>query len=353
MCPTCRAAGREPAPVAVGTVVREHGDDVLEGVLVCSSPACQCEYPIVDGVPIITADVRAHVAGQLPSLYARADLSPVLDGLLGDCAGPGSQFVQRRHELSSYARGHYGDHDPDLPAPREGSLAALVDTTLALLASPPRGAWLDLGCSVGRATFELAARTDDLVLGVDLNLAMLAVARRVLLTGQVTHPLRRVGIVHDPRSFAVDLRHRDRVDFWACDVLALPLADGAVDGVVSFNVADCVPSPLAHLIEIGRVLRPGGEVALTTPYDWSTGATAIESWLGGHSQRGPARGESAAEMRRVLSDRVPREVDPGLRLHAEREAVPWHVYVHARATMCYQVHALVARRIEHARPAPG
>lgn len=353
MCPTCRANGRGASALTFGTVIAERDGDVLEGILLCSSPACQCEYPIVDGVPVITADVRNHVARQLPALRARADLSPLVESLLGDCAGPDSDFVRTRYQVSSYARGHYGDLDPDLPAPREGSLAALVHTTLALLSRPVRGAWLDVGCSVGRATFELAARTDDLVLGVDLNLAMLAVARRVALTGRVVHPLRRLGIVYDPRDFAVDLGHRDRVDFWACDAMALPLADATVDGAVSFNVADCIASPLAHLIELGRVLRPEAEVALTTPYDWSENVTAIEGWIGGHSQRGPAAGECAAEMRRVLSDRVPAEVDPRLRLHAEREAVPWDVYVHARATMRYQVHALAARRIAGDRAAPG
>jgi SAM-dependent methyltransferase/uncharacterized protein YbaR (Trm112 family) len=353
VCPTCRASGRGVSGLTVGTVVSERDGDVVEGVLVCESPACQCEYPIVDGVPVITADVRGQVAHWLPVLRGRADLSPVVESLLGDCAGPGSDLMRTRYQVSSYARGHYGDLDPGAPAPREGSLAALVDTGLALLSRPPSGAWLDVGCSVGRATFELAARTGDLVLGVDLNLAMLAIARRVALTGRVAHPLRRVGIVYEQRDFAVDLGHRDRVDFWACDAMALPFADASLDGVVSFNVADCIASPLAHVIEIGRVLRPGAEVALTTPYDWSENVTPVEAWFGGHSQRGPAGGDSASELRRVLSDRVPSSVDPRLRLSAERESVPWHVYVHARATMRYQVHAVAARRIESDQAAPA
>ncbi len=355
MCPTCRAAGRGTAGLAIGTVVSERDGDVLEGMLICSSPACQCEYPIIDGIPIITAEVRAQVTHQLAILRARTDLSPVMDSLLGDCAGPDSDLIRTRYQLSWYARGHYGDLDPDAPMPREGSLAALVETTMAMLSQQPRGAWLDVGCSVGRATFELAARTDDLVLGVDLNLSMLGIARRVAVTGRVAHPLRRLGIVYDQRSFAVDLGHRDRVDFWACDAMALPFVDTTVDGAVSFNVADCIASPLAHLIEIGRVLRPGAELALTTPYDWSENVTPLEAWIGGHSQRGPSGGESTAEMRRVLSDLVPAGVDSRLRLAAEREAVPWHVYVHARATMHYQVHAMVARRTagDQTAPAPG
>ncbi|ACY18716.1 Methyltransferase type 11 [Haliangium ochraceum DSM 14365] len=325
-------------------MVSERAGEVVEGILLCSEPACQCEYPIIDGIPLITADIRTHVSNQLGAMQARSDISPVLASLLGDCAGPDSEFVRTRYQLSSYARSHYGDLDPDEPGDAEGGLGAVVTAALELLEQPPTGAWLDTGCSVGRASFELAARTGELVLGVDLNLAMLRIARHLAHTGEVVHPLRRQGIVYEQRRFAVDFAGRERVDFWACDVMALPFAEASLDGALSVNVADCLPSPLMHLMELGRVLRPEACALLTTPYDWSENVTPIAGWIGGHSQRGPARGDCPGEMRRVLSEAMPADYDTRLRVFAEREAVPWHVYVHARATMRYQLHALAARR---------
>jgi SAM-dependent methyltransferase/uncharacterized protein YbaR (Trm112 family) len=343
VCPTCRAAGREAPPLELGHVVREDDGDVVEGVLVCPERMCRREQPIIDGIPIIVPEVSGYVAGQLADLRARDDLSPFTESLLGDCVGPGSELDRTRYQLSSYARGHWGDLDPDERAPRDRCLVALIERALALGGAPPEGLWLDLGCSVGRATFEIAARTDDLVLGLDLNFAMLKVARRVAREGRVAHPIRRVGLVYDRRDFSVELSPaaRARVDFWACDAMALPLPAGIARGAMSLNLLDCMTSPHAHLAELGRVLAEGAPALLATPYDWSTSATPVQHWLGGHSQRADHRGSSAAELRRLLSDPAP--LDLGLIVADEVESVPWHVYVHERASMEYAVHLVAAR----------
>lgn len=50
---------------------------------------------------------------------------------------------------------------------------------------------------------------------------------------------------------------------------ALPLADGALSGVVSLDVIEHVDRPDAFLNEIDRVTRPGGRLALSTPNRFS------------------------------------------------------------------------------------
>ncbi|GAB4526355.1 MAG: Trm112 family protein [Haliangiales bacterium] len=349
MCPACRVAERPAAPLAIGRVTRAEDDDVIEGVLLCSQPACQCEYPIIDGIPIIVADVRAHVANQLTAIRARADLSPVTASVLGDCAGTGSEYDRERYQLSSYARSHYGDLDPELPLDPPSGLLALLEQGLARLPQPPTGMWLDAGCSVGRTAFELAARTGELVLGIDLNFSMLRMARDIARTGRVRHPLRRLGMVYDERDFTASLPARDRVEFWSCDGLALPFANSRFAGAVSVNLIDCTLSPVTHLMELGRVVAPGGHAIIATPYDWSANATPVEGWIGGHSQRSENRGESVLEMRRLLSEQAPAAIASGLTLTADVEELPWRVYVHERATMTYQVHLVVAQATRAAR----
>jgi len=345
----CAAAGRDPSPLVLHHVERcapDDVDDILEGALVCPAPGCRFEFPIVDGVPILVAGVRDLVAAQIGEMRARDDLSPYAESLLGDASGPGSDFDRGRYYLSTYARSHWGDLDPERPTPAAATVAALLGHALALLPAPPRGAWLDVGCSVGRTTFELAAAGDDLVLGVDTNLAMLRVARAALYERRVRYPLRRVGVVYDRREVAVAVAPgaAARVDFWACDATALPLDAGSVAGAVSLNVLDCVPSPLAHLVELGRVVRTGGDVLLSTPYDWSIGATPLEAWLAGHSQRAPHRGDSASELRRILSADDAAQAHTGLAIVAERDDVPWQVYIHERASMHYRAHLVRAVR---------
>ena len=53
---------------------------------------------------------------------------------------------------------------------------------------------------------------------------------------------------------------------------ALPLADGAVSGVISLDVIEHVAEPRRYLREIERVLAPGGNTALSTPNRFSLAA---------------------------------------------------------------------------------
>ncbi len=322
--------------------MRENEHEVLEGALICPARECQREHPIIDGIPIIVADIRGYVTQQLAEIRAREDLSGFIESLLGDCAGSGSDFDRVRYHLSSYAHDHWSDLDPAEPLPPGDGVLPLVERALGSLETPPAGVWIDLGCSLGRSTFELA-RSAELVLGIDLGFAMLRAAARIARTQRVSHPLRRVGMVYDRREFAVSLPARERVDFWACDATALPFADGGFDGALSLNLVDSTASPAAHLIELGRVLRGDAPAVLATPYDWSANATPVEGWLGGHSQRTEHRGSSVAEMRRLLGKDSPPELGIRLDLIAEVDDVPWRVYVHERATMLYRCHLITAR----------
>jgi SAM-dependent methyltransferase/uncharacterized protein YbaR (Trm112 family) len=344
VCPACRAAGRPDAPLALGTVARADGEDIREGVLLCPEPACRREHPIVDGIPILVADLASWASHQLPGLLRRRDLTPFTESLLGDAAGPGSELDRERATLSSYGRGHWGDLDPDDPLPRTETIAGLLDTALGLLDEPPHGAWLDAGCATGRATFELARRTDGPVAGVDLAFAMLRVAEAARRAGRVAFPQRRVGLVYEQRDLPVDDVPAERLGFWCADAAALPFAAGGFDGVLSLNVLDCVHAPLAHLIELGRALAPGAPALLSTPYDWSPTATPPAQWLGGHSQRGPAGGSSAAELRRILAPGAPAGVDTGLTIAAELDAVRWRVYSNERSATEYALHVLRLER---------
>jgi SAM-dependent methyltransferase len=132
----------------------------------------------------------------------------------------------------------------------------------------------------------------------------------------------------------------DHLGFWCADAELLPFADGTFAGALSLNVLDCVRSPLGHLLELGRVLAPQAPALLSTPYDWSVTATPLEGWLGGHSQRGPAGGSSAEELRRILSPDAAAGVDTGLTIAAERDGVPWRVYGNERSHTEYSLHLL-------------
>lgn len=106
---------------------------------------------------------------------------------------------------------------------------------LAWLAQPAGRRWLDVGCGTGAlcaAILEHCAPAS--VAGVEPSDGFLASARQNLAGGAALH------------KGAAD---------------SIPLADGAVDSVVSGLVLNFVPNPRAALMEMRRVARSGGSIA--------------------------------------------------------------------------------------------
>lgn len=358
VCPCCARDGQGRHALVLATVGAERDGDVLAGILHCSNPACQHEYPILDGIPVIVPDLRALLQERGVELLLREDLDPALESLLGDAIGPGTWFDAIRQTLSTYGWDGWADLDPeeapegttpDGKAAADGSASGAVRRCLARLlamAGPaPASRVLDLGCAAGRTSFDLAAHCPDaLVLGLDRNLALLRLARRAG-EGVVSYPRRRIGLVYDRRRFPVAAEGAARVDFWACDALALPFVPGAADLAAALNLLDCVAEPRRLLAGLAEAVRPGGRVLLATPYDWSTRATPVETWIGGHSQRAGHGGAGEPFLRALLRDGAHARSVAGLRLLDEAD-LPWQTRLHDRSTMLYRAHLLALARTD-------
>ncbi|MCA9135735.1 MAG: methyltransferase domain-containing protein [Planctomycetales bacterium] len=348
VCPVCRTEPSAFHFLDLAHIDKERDDQIIEGLLHCSNISCQREYPIIDGIPLIIADIRRYLTDNAFQVCLRSDLGAMIESVLGDCCGPGSSFDAVRQQLSSYTWDHYGDLDPMEPSSDlgPGSMERVLEQGLAMadVSGFDSGPILDIGCSVGRSSFALAQRFDQPVLGIDLNFPMLRLAGKVLRDGSVCYPRRRVGVVYDRREFPVSFRNSANVDFWACDATALPIGSNRIGGAVSMNLLDCVHSPLEFLASTASVLRPGASAVIACPYDWSVAVTAMEGWFGGHSQRGPDAGESEPVLRRLLTPGQPQSI-PNLELAAE-DNFPWHVRMHDRSIVAYQCHTVVARKTD-------
>ena len=345
VCPSCRLQHGADHALVLASIAARSGDVVLEGSLHCPSPACRLEYPIIDGIPLLFADIRRYIAEHIGHLTARADLAADTESMLGDCLGPGSAFDITRQHLSAYAWDNYGDLDPAEPQDgpvRPNGVGRCLHAGLARVAQRQGGPVLDIGCAVGRSSFELAQTCDGLVLGVDSNFAMLRVAQQVLRARRLRYPRRRIGIVYDRRDFAVELPAMAQVDFWAASGMALPFRAGQFGLAVALQVLDSVSAPHALLCDIARALAPGGSAVLASPYDWSPGATPVEAWIGGHSQRGYTRGAAEPLLRSLLTPGGHPQAVPGLELRDEILRFPWHTRIHERSKMLYDTHIVVA-----------
>jgi len=344
ICPLCATRRNKPSALKIGFALRQDDDGVLDGALQCTDQNCLCEFPIIDGIPILVPDPRTYISENIFDITRRSDLSESVEGLLGECCGPGSALDATRQHLSNYAWDHYAEFDPSESQinPGPGSVARTLKQCLSLLKPEPSGPMIDMGCSVGRSTFELSNNCNELVLGVDLNFSMLRLAAQVLQQATVKYARRRSGLLYDLRQFSVTFPNAAKVDFWACDATAVPFAPGTFATAVSLNVLDCTHSPLDLLRSMHRVLIPQGQLLLTSPYDWSGTATLPEAWIGGHSPRSLGEGKSEPNLRALLTPGGHAASIDGLRLTGELDNIPWHVRLHDRSVATYRLHAVAA-----------
>ncbi len=348
MCPQCKKNELGEYPLEIGSVLTEKEIGIIEGILICTNPGCRCEYPIIDGIPIIVADIREFIRQSAYSIVKRNNFSEKIESLLGDCMGPGSMHDSIRQYLSTYGYDHYGDLDPGEPEDSEekpGSILGLLSESLPKKIEPVDGPILDLGCSVGRTSFELSRIFNGMVLGIDLNFTMLQAAVQVLKTGIFTYPKRKLGLTYDRKIIKTDFMEDKNVDFWACDVLNLPFSDALFSFGLSLNLLDCVSDPYLHLQEIQRILKPGSTAILSTPYDWNQNACPVENWLGGHSQRSQAKGKSERVLRSLFAKGDHPHAIKNLELMFEKQNLPWTVRVHHRSYMKYSVHLMGLKKM--------
>jgi len=350
VCPHCRRAKQQDFPLKISTLIQENEHGLIEGILQCSNLACQLEYPVIDGIPIIVPNNRKYIADNLDHILASTGFSELIESILGDCAGAGTQFDATRQYLSTYAWDHYGDvstgtFDTGRPgSPPSGSIVSLLNAGLNLVEPGTEGPMIDLGCSVGRTAFELAGKYARPVLGVDTNFSMLRLAQNILRNEPCTFPLRRIGLVYDQLTPKNNFRNSHLVDFWACDALALPIPDGVFSFATALNVFDSVQSPHDLLVSIEKCLAPAGTAVLACPYDWSAAATPMESWVGGHSQRSETHGAPEPFLRSLLTPGAHPMAIENLEMVAEIEDQEWNLRVHDRSRTVYSTHLLGLRK---------
>lgn len=138
---------------------------------------------------------------------------------------------------------------------------------------------LDLGCAVGRGSFELA-RTVPEVVGVDFSKAFIAAAKTLASTGEFCFRLKEEGNLTRPvRALPPSRTVRKRACFQTGDALRLPKL-GSFDLVLAANLLDRVKDPKRLLQGVfPKLVRPGGLLLLTSPYTWSRDFTPQARWL--------------------------------------------------------------------------
>jgi putative 4-mercaptohistidine N1-methyltranferase len=185
--------------------------------------------------------------------------------------------------VDQYLLFHYGEGEDQLPYPF-GPHDALfyprrcITEFVPLIDRVDRA--LDLGCAVGRSTFELA-RTVPEVVGIDLSQRFISAAMEIQRTGRIRFHRHEEGSIYTTVLRQLDPTiDRSRCRFEVGDALQLRSDLGTFDFILAANLIDRVNSPRELLGSLRRLLNPGGHLLIASPYTWLSEFTPPEEWLG-------------------------------------------------------------------------
>ncbi len=234
-------------------------------------------------------------------------------------------YYESERGLAEYLLFHYGTADQVLPWPfgPRNSLeypARCVSELLDLRSLPSGARALDLGCAVGRSSFELARYCSE-VLGIDYSNRFIQAARTLQEQGVIPYQYIEEGELTTSTVASVPKDvERARVRFEQGDAQALPATLGQFDVVLLANLLDRLADPRRCLNALPGLVRPAGQVLLTTPCTWLDEYTPPTNWLGGFERRGLA-------VRTLDTLRV--QLEPHFALEQVRD-LPFIIREHAR-----------------------
>ena len=236
-----------------------------------------------------------------------------------------ADYYDSERGASEYLLFHYGAIGLRPPPGwlQEGALefpARCVSQTLDIARLPDAARALDLGCAVGRSSFELARHCAE-VIAIDYSRKFIALANRLRQRRSLSYKSFEEGELTQARRAVVppDI-DRSRVKFETGDAMHLRRDLGEFDVVFMANLIDRLDEPLRCLERLPNLLRPEGQLIVASPYTWLANYTPPRNWLGGFASGG-RRVRTFDALRRILS--------PHFKL-ARRMDVPFLLREHAR-----------------------
>jgi 5-histidylcysteine sulfoxide synthase/putative 4-mercaptohistidine N1-methyltranferase len=187
--------------------------------------------------------------------------------------------------VSQYCDFHYGHNHFGV----ENLAISLVDIALKYQDKNMRGRVFDLGCAVGRASFELSKHFDA-VTALDFSASFVQVGTHLKEGGSITYKRHVEGDII--RIESVDLesigaaKTAEKIEFMQGDACNLKPHFTNYDLVIASNLIDRLYDPMLFLNDIKHRVNQGGLLVISSPYTWLEEFTHKDHWLGGYEKDG-------------------------------------------------------------------
>jgi putative 4-mercaptohistidine N1-methyltranferase len=194
-------------------------------------------------------------------------------------------MYENEPSVCQYLDFHYGPSHFDVPNFPKACVDALVPYLGAL--SMKRA--LDVGCSVGRSSFELAKHFEH-VDAIDFSVRFIQSALELARGNSLKYFLCDEGEIEHQAVASLDglglLSSAERVSFWQADACNLSSRFADYDLIFAANLLDRLYAPARFIEQLHAVIKPDGLLILSSPYTWLEEFTPREQWLGGRCVNG-------------------------------------------------------------------
>lgn len=286
--------------------LRETGDDCIEGFLSCN--ICNSQFPIIQGVPIILQNFHNY-ARQRIMTYGKwimnsksSKLKEFLRSIGTKIHFPTSNdpYEEYNSLYKAYLYNHHHYHFDDrlLSLFKRKIEPDHVYRMLGKKNLNLKGIGLDIGCSIGSSTFELAKRL-PFVFGVDLSFSFILKARKIM---------------KDKMS--------NNIEFLVSDAISLPFESSYFQSIIALNLVDRV-DPNKLIVSINRCIKDNGKLILIDPY---------------HFVNNSNDQFDSIQIRKIIEKF-------GYKISSNESYIPWIVKMNERAYLFYFVDFIVANKV--------
>jgi len=341
ICPRCRQAGNKQiiqSPLKIDSILIQQAGYIIEGFLICSNQKCRTLFPIIAGVPIIIKDLANWYRTERIFLVQPGGMGPELSAFFQKLELAEPDIFNRQLQLGAYLDAHYylpSEIESEQPTVHQQFWQHL-QTLAAPSASTHYSRTLDLGCSVGRFTFELAGFS-DLAIGLDIDFP--AVAQAASFQRMTCVQFARKERSKKVSDYTSPFKPKDNVLFLVGDALDPPFTAESFDLVSGINLLDNVSIPLLLIGQMNALLRQQGILLHCSPYAWRANIADPAEWLETEDIAAPDL------LRMILSEQYFPDLEMQYRILNEIEAVPWVLDYGQRQKSVFTAHLLSAQKI--------